>query len=42
MKKILDIGFGKEELLRMFRKGEISSRLFYGTIQLEKKFIIKH
>ena len=34
MKKILDIGYGKEELLKMYNNGEISSRLFYGMIQL--------
>lgn len=42
MKKVLDIGYGKEELLEMFHNGEISSRLFYGMIQLENKFNIQH
>ncbi len=42
MKTILDIGYGKEELLSMYHRGEISSRLFYGMIQLEDRYNIKH
>ena len=37
MKKILDVGYGKDTLHKRYVKGLISSRLLYGMEEIRKK-----
>ncbi len=40
-KKILSIGYGYEQLYRMCKNEEMSSRVFYGLLELEEKYDIE-
>lgn len=41
-KKIIIVGYGLQTLRNMFSQGNMSSRLFYGLIELEKKYEVEH
>lgn len=42
MKRIFDIGFGRQTLFALYKSSHMSSRLQYGLAQLEYKYHIEH
>lgn len=40
-KRIINIGYGRTTLRDMYDKGDMSSRLFYGLIELEEKYNVR-
>lgn len=40
--RIIDVGYGRATLRDMYTKGDMSSRLFYGLIELEGKYDVRH
>lgn len=42
MKKVIDLGYGRQTLYEMYSKTTMSSRLQYGLVQLESKYNILH
>ena len=42
MKTIVDLGYGREELSKLYSSTDMSSRLFYGLAQLSDDYAIKH
>ncbi len=42
MKIIFDVGFGRKTLYELYKSTEMSSRLQYGLVQLERKYCVEH
>lgn len=40
-KKIINVGYGRTTLREMYARGNMSSRLFYGLIELEEKYDVE-
>ena len=40
-KKIINVGYGRTTLRDMYASGNMSSRLFYGLIELETKYEVE-